>query len=167
MSALVYLNPHLRQALSNEHGVTISGFDETSFVIIFDGIPSAVREARKIINDKISKAIVTNVQCTFSQSLLLIVRKQLEAEQCKVYFSSELNISDNTNNLTVTVCSFDERHHCVAVKLLNRKEPIVDEVIIPPSTISNDGFTQQLKQLEDNFCVFIKEQKNARRQYVQ
>ena len=74
MSALVYLNPSLQQALSNEHGVTISGFDETSFVIKFDGIPSAVRAARKVIDDILSKAIITNVQCTFSQSLLFIVQ---------------------------------------------------------------------------------------------
>ena len=85
----------------------------------------------------------------------------MEAERYKVYFSSQLNVTDNTEstNLTVTVCSFDEWHHCMAVTLLNRKEPIVEEVIIPPLTISNDGFTQQLKQLEDNFCVLIKEQK--------
>ena len=158
MSALVHLNPSLQQELSIEHGVTISGFNKTSFVIKFDGIPSAVREARKVINDFLSKAIITNIQYAFSQTLLLIAQKQLKAEQCKVY----LRISDGTDDMIVTVCSFDEEHHSVATTLLNRKAPVIEEIIIPSLTISSDSFIsflQQINQLEDSLCVLIKDQK--------
>lgn len=144
MSALVYLNPSLQETLSKEHRVTISGFYEASFVIKFDGIPSAVTAARKIIDDLLSNAIITNVQFAFSQSLLLIAQKQLEAEHCQTYSvisecdsNSELQMSDTvTEKLTVTVCSFDERHYSMAVTLLDKKDPITEEVLIPPLTIS-------------------------------
>ena len=159
MSALVCLNPTLQETLSKEHGVTISGFYETSFVIKFDGIPSAVRAARKVINDLLSNATITNVQFVFSHSLLLITQKQLEAEQCKAYsVISNSDLQMSADKLTVTVCSFDERHHSMAITLLDRKDPMIEEISIPPLTISNDDLIQQLKQLEDDFCVLIQQE---------
>ena len=118
-----------------------------------------MRAARRDISGLLSKAITTKIQFVFSQSLLLLARKQLKADHCKAYIvsSSESEMSEIVNDLAVTVCSFDEQHHNMAVTLLQTKKLIVKEVSIPPTIMSNDGLIQ-LKQVEDDFCVLMKQE---------
>ena len=164
MAALVNLNPSLPQDVNKKYGVSINGYFEASCIMRFDGAPSAVRAARNEVDSILVQAIVTVLNPIFPHSLLPLAQKQLKTDSCKVYISfaeskmmSDVPVGPSHDQNVVTVCSFDEQNHKVAVTLL-QTNPLEEEVIIPYAVMQKLCTDGQLKQLEDEFCIAVKQQ---------
>ena len=157
MAALVHLHPTLAQDISKKHTVTVTGFQETSMVLRFEGAMTAVKAARIEVDTLLTEIIIVWLTPAFPLSILPLAKAQLKRDDCTVY----IFVPEMTDDLTaymsgmVAVCTLNENAKKKAVTLF-QSTPKKKIVLVPCAIIKKVASDKCLKQLEDKFCIMVK-----------
>ena len=151
MAALVHLYPTLMQDITKRHAVAITGFQETSTVLKFEGAISAVKEARIEVEKVLKQINVSWLTPAFPPVLLPLAKAQFKRDECTVY----IFVPEMTDDNMVAVCTIDVNNREKAITLF-QSTPKEKEVLLPYTVTERGSIEKSLKQLEDKFCVMIK-----------
>lgn len=151
MDALLEIFPTLPREILRRYGVTMSGFNEDSTVIHFDGPAAAKTCAWTEVNNLILSAVVSCVDFKFPVSLISSLRKCLKSENVPTYIKPYR--MDAVLHQAI-VCSFDKAKHEQAIKRV-QSSPIVSKVSASPTDVEELVGSQSVKSIEEEFLVCV------------
>lgn len=157
MAALVHLHPTLTQDMLKRHTVVVTGFQETSTILRFEGALSAIKAARIEVDMLLKEINITWLTPAFAPPLVPLAKAQLKRDKCTVYIFVPEMTDDPTAFISgmVAVCTIDVHSREKAVTLF-QSTPNEREVLLPHTVVKKASIEKSIKQLENKFCIMIK-----------
>lgn len=153
MAALLEIYPNLASSITQKHHISVSGYQEGSSVIKFEGSSTGIEAARAEIDMLVCRSLSTELDIAFPSVLLSSAKKRFQADKIQAHIS----ILPHSEVSKVTVCSFSKNDHDLAVKVLRdgpceklvrvSTQDVIEQIKIHPC--------QSFTKLSSDFSVAI------------
>lgn len=153
MAALLELHPNLPSDISQKHHVSVSGYQEGSSAIRFEGAPASIEAARAEVDMLLCQSLITELDIPFPSVLLASLKKKLQVSGIQAHVS----ILSHSAVSKPTICSFSKDDHDQAIQVLRdgpceKQVPVNTQDVIDQIKAHPD---HNFAKLETDFSVAI------------
>ena len=159
MQALVNIFPDLASSLSQKYDVTISGYQESSSCVHFDGLPLAVDSAHKEVESLLQQYCVCdlNLPDLLSPQLFASAQKRLKQQQVQVYLQPPVHPDSKCFLYSFSKMSIDKARVILQVRLIEARLSVSPAAI---AQLSQHREGNVFEKLSNDFCVKVETNKN-------
>ena len=123
MAAMLHFFPDLNADIEKQCGVKVSGYLEGSTMVHFDGRPSAIKDAKKMLDNKLQLIMDDSIQLPYIE-LIPSANKILEREGLRVFVITSVSVP------TVHLCAY-EHMQLESAKRVLKSRPFENYIDLP------------------------------------